>query len=191
MSEVKRIMDVGIGRGGIYLTQDCLGTRRIGVDKYVKDLTICREDYQLEVCAVGEDTLLNQGFPFLDESFARVEFYFPFDELLYGLGEPRTNFWSELARVLQPKGTVQIITEIPYPKQVVKVGDKRLEMDKPELVIVDCAEQIGFETSVQYMRPPALRKIGTYHTVRAADWVERGFRLLYNPKVAKITAQKA
>lgn len=123
MSE--RILDIGIGSGGTYINHDRKDTKRFGLDTQL-DFLQGLVDYQPAVLpTVGSA----EHLPFADSSFNRVQIILPERELaLPGLQieHPKINqkytdefrktcpdgWYSELARVLNPQGSLILIGEL-------------------------------------------------------------------------------
>ncbi len=191
MPEGKRILDIGIGKGGHYIQCDPPGTIRFGLDVDEADLQECRERYGVTVFGIGEAVMQRYGLPFADRTFHKVELLFPFGRPLYCLAEPKTHFWFELGRVLHPNGQVIVTTEVPTRKiQTVVIDGEPLELYDPAESMVSAAKAAGFDARIGYMTPKALRNIGTIHALKGAEWLERGARHIVSPRVARITACK-
>jgi len=150
----ERILDLGIGYGGEYLPLDTW--QRIGFDVRDDRLGLIKNKFGID-SVVGD---VGQFLPFCDNSFSKVQCFFPTDELLLKLTEDSGILWDEISRVLKPSRFAEIYFES-------NAGNKRKVIFGPEVIevnplrMIKIASQKGFRVKTAKLNDKDISKFMT------------------------------
>jgi len=151
---VERVLDLGIGYGGEYLSLDTW--QRVGFDVRDDRLGLVKNKFGIE-CVIGD---ASQFLPFCDNSFSKVQCFFPTDELLLGLTENSGRLWDEIYRVLKTSGFAEIYFESNAGKnRKIISGSEVLEINPFKMLEV--AIQRGFEVKAARLNAKDINKLMT------------------------------
>lgn len=163
----ERILDIGIGDGGNYITNDGNDVLRIGMDNYEYLCEIDNAKKKYRVPLVKGD--VKDNLPFADQSFQKVDILFPLDDLLYNLCFSEV-LWHELGRVMDGSGKIRIITELP---QVGLFGLSHngtdIVLNDHPTVILHTARTCGFKTERIRLTPDEIKLLGTQYSESRAS----------------------
>src|SRR5688572_11394099 len=105
-----RVLELGIGRGGPYISRDKKGTERVGLDYNLEALAAAKETYGI---VTYPRNILLEGLAFPERHFDSLQTFFPSHHLLQRLTSGRMSLWPELYRVTKPGAQVQAIVDVP------------------------------------------------------------------------------
>lgn len=185
-SAERKILDLGIGAGGSYITRDAPGVKRIGLDENPYALEEVKKSFRIPV-VVGDAYLTERTFlPLRTGVFDQVDAIFPFGGLLMGLAYSE-KLWHELKRILKRNGTVKVLIDIPFLNvQLNTVNGERVLMDYPQGAVYNQAKSRGFRTSMREVDRDEVRALGTIFSEGNANW--QG--IMFGKSVYEITAVK-
>jgi len=176
----KKILDIGIGKGGEYIKRDPKSVLRIGLDFRMSALSNKENDIPL----VRADASGEVKLPFESNAFDHIDILFPQDELLIGLC--KSNFlWKQLRRLLKEKGDMTIITERPWAGQTLVIANKRYTIiEEPQNKIMALGQENGFLIDKLILEEPEVREYGTHFAKLFAD-DEPGITTVYKLQARK------
>lgn len=171
MTERIKILDIGIGDGGSYISHDHPSVTRIGLDWSLPSLSRTSENYHLPLLradASGEVA----AFPFKSQSFNHIDIFFPHSELLYGLCHSGF-LWQEMHRILLNAGDITIVTDTGYFGEIgTEVHGRDLVIDHSPERISFQASQYGFIPEISRLTSDQTRAYGTSFSIFTANWQE-------------------
>ncbi|MFZ6035142.1 MAG: hypothetical protein ACOYUB_03260 [Patescibacteria group bacterium] len=154
MKEAKKVLDIGIGHGGLYVkrTPDVI---RIGFDKRSNNMRDCMRLYPVHG-VVGNANQMSGSLPFAEKSFTHIDVLFPHQSLFYSMCHS-IGFWQELNRVLHDQGSVRAVFDTTNDRRYVSRGP----IDNPEKLILDMMDCSGFDGKIITMKRYDINKLGT------------------------------
>jgi len=182
----QKILDIGIGKGGLY-AQKAKNSVRFALDYDPYHATLSQIEQNCGAMPIeGDGSCLRVPLPFKSSSFNKIDIIFPLDELLYGLCYQNL-IWEEFKRVLTNKGSFRIVTDSPWSGvQGVEVAGEPELIDNPQLHIESLARSNGFDTKCKQFSSQETEALGTEFSKMISSW-----QLEYPPtKVWEITGAK-
>jgi len=163
----RKIVDLGIGRGGEYIRQDRV--HRIGLDLRHMNLQRCQMDYG--ILPLRADA--NMALPLSTSSVDGVDCFFPHHSLVLGLTQ--TNIWYEIKRIIKPEGNVRLIFDSCKEGRVI-LDERRqhiITISDLEYDIEEAAHSAGFLTQSLLLSPSEVVQLGTIFSKKVTQRMDK------------------
>lgn len=152
MKEQNLILDIGIGRGGWYLT-DRKDIIRVGYDVEKEDIIMCRNTFGIDNLhlIIGDAFVAGEGksiqfLPFKDATFREIHTYFPY-ALFIALTDSSCTLWHEFSRILKDDGSIKILYDTVWGQKRIQTKEKTVIIRRPLRRLREAGSNAGFKFS--------------------------------------------